>query len=57
LISPTRRWRTDEIYLKDYAENERLAQYAIGLGFLEPSDTGLDLVSGFQEVRRYRIIG
>jgi hypothetical protein len=46
-----------EIYLKDYAENERLAQYAIGLGFLEPSDTGLDLVSGFREFRRYRIIG
>ena len=46
-----------EIYLKDYSENERIAKYAIGLGFLEPSDTGLDLVSGFREFRRYRIIG
>lgn len=46
-----------EIYLKDYAEGEKIARYAIGLGFLEPSDTGLDLVSGFREFRRYRIIG
>lgn len=46
-----------EVYLKDYAESERIAKYAIGLGFLEPSDNGLDLVSGFREFRRYRIIG
>jgi hypothetical protein len=46
-----------EIYLKDYAESEKIAKYAIGLGFLEPSDSGLDLVSGFREFRRYRIIG
>lgn len=46
-----------EIYLKDYSESERIAKYAVGLGFLELSDTGLDMVSGFREFRRYRIIG
>ena len=46
-----------EIYLKDYAESERIARYAIGLGFLEPTESGLDIVSGFRESRRYRIVG
>jgi hypothetical protein len=54
---PDEEMAEDEIYLKDYSENERIAKYAIGLGFLEPSDNGLDLVSGFREFRRYRIIG
>jgi hypothetical protein len=54
---PEEEMAEDEIYLKDYSENERIAKYAIGLGFLEPSDNGLDLVSGFREFRRYRIIG
>ncbi len=54
---PDEEMKEDEIYLKDYAEGERIAKYAIGLGFLEPSDNGLDLVSGFREFRRYRIIG
>lgn len=54
---PDEEMKEDEIYLKDYSESERIAKYAIGLGFLEPSDNGLDLVSGFREFRRYRIIG
>ena len=54
---PEEEMAEDEIYLKDYSENERIAKYAIGLGFLEPSDNGLDLVSGVREFRRYRIIG
>jgi hypothetical protein len=54
---PDEEMARDEIYLKDYSENERIARYAIGLGFLEPTNTGLDIVSGFREFRRYRIIG
>jgi len=46
-----------EIYLKDYSEAEKIARYAIGLGFLEPTESGLDIVSGFREFRRYRIVG
>lgn len=43
------------VWVKDYSENEGMADSLMALGFIEP--TGIEVDSGWVKIKEYRLIG